>query len=253
MSERLEVRLEGEEIGARSLVAALDKALDLVREAEVGAESEPSRWLIEALGTSSAYASVATPIESGVVETIVSGIESLRERVGLPAGWTQSMLRLVRDLGRLPGQDGTQALIISDLQKASHHRIDARVTDHAERAMEVVERSWGSVLGTVGRWNGGRREIGLTPADGGPPLSVRYRSDMEARILEVALRARGDFWGEVERNAAGQVVSMDLLDFELSPSGPPVPIRSVAGIFADDAAYPRSVNEWLEVNRGAVD
>lgn len=253
MSERVELELDGDrgEIGAAVVRDSLSDTIKLLDAAAHSLEVEPPRWKIERLDLASVHAGLESPQNLGIVPLIWHGLEDLRERVVLPTGWSQDMLRHVRNLGRHSGVDGAQVISLVDPHSSERQTIDGVITDHAERALETSEVSWGALVGVIRRWNGGKRIVGLAPPGAsGHPIDVKYPANRESEIMTSALGHTVEIWGEVERNVAGQVVRASMLDFKVINAAPPMSIREVAGLFADDPSYPRSVAQWVEEQRG---
>lgn len=80
--------------------------------------------------------------------------------------------------------------------------------------------------------------------DTGQTLSARFPAELRERILGEAVGRRGEFWGDLERNASGQPVSLRIVDFEVKDEAAlPVPPSEVKGILRD-AGW--TLDQWLE-------
>lgn len=255
MRERVELEIGGDsgEIGA---VVVRDSLTDMIKLLDSAAQSldvEPPRWRIERLDLASIHAGLEAPQSLGIVPLIWHGLASLRQRVELPSGWSQDMLRHVRNLGRHSGSDGAQAVSLVDPDSSERQAIDGVITDHAARALETSDVSWGSLVGVIRRWNGAKRIVGLAPPGASHhPIDVRYPVNREADIITSAIGPTVEIWGEIERNAAGQVVRASMLDFTVKEAALPMSIREVAGLYADDPTFPRTVAQWVEEQRGGA-
>jgi len=256
VTERIELQLDGDpgQIGAAALRDSLTNVLRLLDAAARALEVEPPRWRVERLHLDSVHAGLEAPNALGIAPLLWHGLDDLRQRVALPAGWSQDMLRQIRNLGRLAGVDGAQAVALVDPRTTHRQVLDAVVTDHAERALEVSEVSWGSLTGAIRRWNGARRIIGLVSEDypATHAIDVRYPVNLEPEVLAAAAgQDVVEIWGQVERNLAGQVVSANLLELIVRPPSEPMSIREIAGLFGGDPdVYPQTVAQWIEEQRG---
>jgi hypothetical protein len=89
------------------------------------------------------------------------------------------------------------------------------------------------------------RTVGLT-LDSGETIRATYPLDLTDRVLNVALGHRVLIHGEVQRNGAGQRVSINILEVERADRPIPRDISTLAGLYADVAAAGVTVSDVLE-------
>lgn len=252
MSEQIELNLTGDpgEIGAEALRDTLNDTINLLAATAKALEVATPRWKVRGLKVASVHATLLSPEDLGLGSLLWHGLEELRQAAKLPNGWTQEMLKYVRNLGRRAGLDGAQTVSLSDSTASERHDIDAVITDHATRALDVEDVSWGLVVGKIQRWNGAKRTLGITLEGSPSVVEVAYPRAIEAAVREalgrdehIAIR------GQVHRNASGQVVSGRAVQLEPHAPTESVPVAQIAGIFADDPDWPSTVREWIEEHR----
>lgn len=247
MSEHVRLTLRGDHgaIGAEVVHEALGEVLSIMREAARSVDAPSPNWIVNEIGIGSVYFAIEDPVLTGPGEVVRQGLLALREAALVPPRWSTEMVKSVRNLGRLTGQQGTQGV---DLRVGEDTlTIDGAITAHADQALKASEVSWGSVAGSIERWNGHRGEIGMV-MEGQPNVVIRYPQAMKERILHEATDHRIEAWGELHRNSAGQPVSLVMAEFEVMGPAASISVDQVAGSLA--GILPDTVAEWLEENRG---
>lgn len=237
-------------IAATTVRDSLDDLIVLVNAAsrEVGAGRQD--WTIENLAISSAVFAVGAPDEGPIAALLRSGFDALARRAEIPAGWTRTMVERVSRLGQRVGRGGATGVEVTGLG-AVGIEITAETTTNAERALGVAAISYGSVRGTVDRWNEhDRREVKVT-LDDDTSVTVKYPAALSERIRAEALGRKIEAWGTVSRDSRDNIVELRVEDFELLPELRSVPTSEVAGIFANEDGTPWfTVDEWLAARGG---
>ena len=224
---------------------AMGAALALLSEASTHLGVTGGVWTLDELSLGSATMVLTNPNAVGAVALVTGGIEDLRHWARIPDRWTLRMVQRALKLGELVGRRGVTSV---SLGRASGqvNPVDGEVTAHARSAIAPRETAVGSIIGTVDMWQARRgRTLGLT-LDSGETIRATYPADLTDRVLKVALGHRVLIHGEVQRNGAGQRVSINILEVE--PAERPIPkdISTLAGLYADVAAAGVTVADVLE-------
>lgn len=247
MSDGLKLAVGGDhtELAAEAVHEAMGGALALLSEASTQLGVSGGSWTLNELSLGSATMVLSNPNAVGAVALVTSGIEELRQSARIPDRWTLRMVRRALKLGELVGRRGVRSV---SLGRASGHvtPVDGEVTAHAGAAIAPQETAVGSVIGTVDMWQARRgRTVGLT-LDSGETIRATYPLDLTDRVLNVALGHRVLIHGEVQRNGAGQRVSINILEVERADRPIPRDISTLAGLYADVAAAGVTVSDVLE-------
>lgn len=244
------LRIKGQvgQIAARALHVALGSLLDVLEAADRSASAVPHTWTLSTLRDGSAVAGLSHPSPGAALTLIDQGLQDLTSAASIPPGWSSEMVRKIRNLGRLVGRDGAEGVELTFRTRERPWNIDGPLTTHADTALQSAETTFGSVSGRVDSWSDRReRLLGIT-LDSGRTLSARFPAELARRIRDEAVGRHGEFWGTLERNAGGQPVSLQVVDFEVN-DGPvvPVPPSSVRGILRD-AGW--TLERWVESRGG---
>lgn len=219
------------EIAARGLQSALAHLMVLVRDAGKVLSVAAGDWTISRLELGSVLVEVENPAAVGVPAVLDRGLSELSERAARPEGWTLSMLRAGRDLGRLSGHFGIHQV---RLNVGREWLVGGAIAANADLALQAKHQALGTVRGHLDKWSkrGGHRDLGMI-LNTGEPLAVTYPNEIAATVLSL-LDHEVVAWGMVERNAAGQRIRLRLEGLEGAVSrGREVPVHEVAGLYTD--------------------
>lgn len=242
---RLAVGGDHTELAAEAVQEAMGAALALLSEASTQLGVAGGTWTLDELSLGSATMVLTNPSAVGAVALVTGGVEDLRRSARIPERWTLRMVRRAQKLGELVGRRGVTSVSIGRTS-GDVRPVDGEVTAHAAAAIAPQETAVGSVVGTVDMWQARRgRTVGLT-LDSGETLRATYPADLTDRILSVALGRRVLIHGEIQRNGAGQRVSINILEVEGADRPIPKDISTLAGLFADVAATGVTVADVLE-------
>ena len=249
----VELSMEGSDITVENLQGALGELLDLLAEAAAMSDVDKQTWRISTLRAGSAHVAMTAPDEGAVAALVRDGVDALREAAAIPHGWSRQMVKRVLDLGKRTGSGGATSVGLRLGGPSARARVlDAVVTVNAERALGSATSSYGSVVGTVDRWNEhGRREVGLSRDGGAGSVAAGYPSSLSDRIQRDAIGQRVEAWGTIRRNIVGQITGMTIEDFVVAERQPAISITSLVGVYrAPNGESSLTLDEWLENRHG---
>lgn len=188
-------------------------------------------------------------------QALVEGLAALSERAEIPDLFTEASVQRVDKLGEPTGGiRGVQLAPISDAGSVGQPvRVDEALRQHARSAIAPRERSVGSVAGMLDVLNARRQGVVR-----GSIFNPRTRRAVTclipaARIEEVtsAFGHRVVVGGPLTRNELGQVIHIELVDFEVQPKDFRVP--TVDEILGIDPGWTGelSIDDYLTRVRGA--
>ncbi|MBK8757062.1 MAG: hypothetical protein IPM08_08015 [Actinomycetales bacterium] len=247
MTEGLRLSVGGDHaaVAAEAVHEAMGAAIALLSEAASQLDVATGTWTLDELTLGSATMVLLNPSAIGAVALVADGIEELRRTPRIPSRWTPRMVRRALKLGELVGRRGVTCV---SLGRASDQlrSLDGQVTAHAGAALAPKETAIGTVVGTVDMWQSRRgRTLGLT-LDSGETVRALYPADLTEKVLREAVGHRVMISGEIQRNGAGQRVSITILDVERAERPLPMDIAALAGLYADVAAAGVTVADILE-------
>lgn len=231
-------------IDARAFHRALGSLLDLLEDADQVTSEKKHPWTVSTLRESSAVAGIAHPSPGQILQLVDHGLSSLRESAAIPHGWTAKMVSKIRTLGGLVGRSGAESVTLDMPGHARSWDVDGTMTAHATAALRPVEITLGALRGRADTFSErGRRTLGIT-TDSGETVSATFPVGLRDRIVTEAVGRRGEFWGDLERNGAGQPVGFVVSDFAIeSGDRPTMPPSAVRGLLAGTGL---TLDLWLE-------
>lgn len=259
----LEVRLEGASgsIPVRIFLHIMRSSLDLLQQLErVDPETRvrPGEWLIADLRNGSAEAVVQRPGTAGLQlpSRLLDGVQQLREGEGLPAFFSEAMVRTLATMGDEGLRHGLGGVTFgvpasAGTPKRSEH-VGGDVIAHAFASVEAVDRAVGSVIGILDVVNlrRGSRQASLYNDETRRAVRCRFATD-QFDAVKAALGTRVRVLGEVTRNRSGQILGVDIERLETLVDDRPAPsVDDLAGI-ATWYTGDQSTEEYLRSVRGA--
>lgn len=132
--------------------------------------------------------------------------------------------------------------------------IDGAIRDNAEQALKPVSISLGSVRGTIYRYSNdtsrNRRSAGLRRSDTGDAIEIRFAPD-DASRLRMHLETEVQVWGEIARDATGQISHLTVEGIEPVeiPSGD-AQADDGRGLLGKDWTGGMDTVDWVRLMRG---
>ncbi len=259
----LEVTLEGAagSIPARVFLDIMRGSLDLLQQlerADPETRGRPGEWLIADLRIGSAAAVVARP-DAGDLQSpsrLLDGVQQLRRNEGLPAFFSEAMVRTLAMMGgkALHGGLGGMSFGVSaaDGTRGRTEHVGDDVVAHAFASVTAAERAIGSVVGILDVVNlrRGSRQVSLYNDETRRAVRCRFGTDLFDAV-KAALGTRVRALGEITRNRRGQILSVDIERLEGLAEDRSVPsVDDLAGI-ATWYTGDLSTEEYLRSVRGA--
>jgi hypothetical protein len=259
MNAELRVTFLGEHLDAHKALAGLNKLLQVLAAAEGIGNRGAKRisWQFAHLGVGSVEAGIV-PLElppghevQAAFAHIVDGFAEAEEREGVPAGWTEDLARYARDL---IGDADVEGLILEmrrDGKADRRVRATRTARNHLDAGLRQGHReSIGSLIGHLDSIHvHDRYEARLWPDRGGPPVLIRFDSDLVEHVKD-HLGTRVEASGRIRRDGAGNVVSLKLKDLErLADFDDSPPLSDLVGLDPNFTGGKTAV-EYLREIRG---
>lgn len=188
-------------------------------------------------------------------EALVGGVASLAERSEIPDLFSEASVQRIEKLGEPKGGvREVQLAAISETGEVGHFvHVDEIVRAHARLAISPREQSFGSVSGILDVLNARRRGV-VRASIYNPRTRHAVTCTIPAERLDQFTDAFGQrvlVGGPLTRNEVGQVIRIELREFELLP--PDFRVPTVDEIVGIDSQWTGnlSTDEYIARVRGA--
>lgn len=250
--DELRLSLEGQkgEMAAASFITAAQALVKLLD----GASRDKIAWKVSTLATGSlrigltASRSADSADPQDVVDTVLSGLVTLRQASTIPHGYTLPMMGHAQQLAGLKGKGGITDISIS--AGATVVKIDEELARNAAEAVSGKAVSIGSVQGILDKVNFRNiREFGLIDERTGASMRVTFGSELDDAVKQ-AIDTPVVVTGTLYRNATGQKVTMRARSIAALTKQPPRPVEQLVGILGDDWTGGLDSVDFIRVQRG---
>ena len=240
------VDLEGQALDPRAVADAIEQVETLV--ASIGDGNDVRLTLSDLHGGS---AHISMKVVGSPLDTLYGGIEELRAGPVLPHGWGRESLQAVLGLSKVSARRGVESISLRIGDAVSD--IDGVIQENAEQALTPSSKSLGSVSGVIYRYTNdtarGRRSAGLRRADTGDVIELRFDPDNAARVRD-HLEKHVEVWGEIARDATGQIAYLAVEGVESLAERPPASASEGRGLLGSDWLGGTDPAEWVRMMRG---
>ena len=170
----------------------------------------------------------------------------------LPDGWNRQSLQAIIGLRKVSTRRGVESINLRLGNAIS--AIDDVIEENAEKALAPSSLSLGAVRGRLYRYTNDtvrkRRSAGLRRTDTGEAIELRFAPDDAAKV-RAHLERDVEVWGEITRDATGQVAQLVVEGIEpIDAPGQGASASEGRGLLGSDWAGGIDPAEWVRTMRG---
>ncbi|PQM53744.1 hypothetical protein C5U48_02750 [Mycolicibacter virginiensis] len=241
------VDLEGGALDPRAVADAIEQIESLITSIS---GFEDAQLTLTNLRGGSAHISMA--VVGSPLDLVHGGIEELRQGPVLPDGWNRQSLQAIIGLRKVSTRRGVESINLRLGNAIS--AIDDVIEENAEKALAPSSLSLGAVRGRLYRYTNDtvrkRRSAGLRRTDTGEAIELRFAPDDAAKV-RAHLERDVEVWGEITRDATGQVAQLVVEGIEpIDAPGQGASASEGRGLLGSDWAGGIDPAEWVRTMRG---